>query len=364
MAMSVPAFGGHSHYRNDLVAVEAFLAARHYARFFVFNLCDTYLSSDGALGNYSGDRFFGCMQRVPFEDHGPPLLGEMLQLCSEATRWCRQHRRNVVAIHCKGGKGRTGVMVMAGWLSACCGSAECARMHVHVCLCGRSSAHLYTHTRMRACIDTQVAALLLWTGHRRSTQDALELFAMRRTDVFDPKRALQDAEDAEDARITCCGAKGRPRKNQGVDGPSQIRYIKYLEAVLYGQIDPHHAAPRLLSDFTLSCSPLASNPAGSAAGAAPWLLSWRVLCARSVVLDSRDCGVLKQHCFSSSSPGAATTRFPVQVEVWGDVRLEVYRHSSRSASSGRVLCLWYVSPSCGHAYDDVYVLCVRLPIEG
>ena len=118
-----------------------------------------------------------------------------------------------------------------------------------------------------ACMDTQVAALLLWTGHRRSAQDALELFARRRTDVFDPARALQDAEDADDAdansdnadestsacacvscasctraRIGWCGAKGRPRKNQGVDGPSQIRYIQYLEAVLYGQIDPHHAA--------------------------------------------------------------------------------------------------------------------------
>ena len=246
-----------------------------------------------------------------------------------------------------------------------------------------------------ACMDTQVAALLLWTGHRRSAQDALELFARRRTDVFDPARALQDAEDADDAdansdnadestsacacvscascaraRIGWCGAKGRPRKNQGVDGPSQIRYIQYLEAVLYGQIDPHHAAPRLLTDFALSSSPLAANPAGAAAASsgssarAPWLLSWRVLCARSVVFDSRDCGVLKQHCFSLSSPGAATTRFPVQVEVWGDVRLEVYRHSSRSVSSGRVLCLWYVSPSYWHAHDDVYVLCVRLPIEG
>ena len=153
--MSAPAFGGHSHYRNDLTTVEAFLAARHYARFFVFNLCDTYLSSDGALGNYSCDRFFGCMQRVPFEDHGPPLLSEMLQLCSEASRWCRQHRRNVVAVHCKGGKGRTGVMVLARWLSACCGCAECACMHacMHACACRvrvGTAARTYTHSRMRA----------------------------------------------------------------------------------------------------------------------------------------------------------------------------------------------------------------------
>ena len=151
--MSAPAFGGHSHYRNDLTTVEAFLAARHYARFFVFNLCDTYLSSDGALGNYSCDRFFGCMQRVPFEDHGPPLLSEMLQLCSEASRWCRQHRRNVVAVHCKGGKGRTGVMVLARWLSACCGCAECACMHacMHV-LVGSVWAQQRARTRTHACV--------------------------------------------------------------------------------------------------------------------------------------------------------------------------------------------------------------------
>lgn len=72
--------------------------------------------------------------RIPFEDHGPPLLCEMLQFCEQASKFMLKDPRNVIAVHCKGGKGRTGVLI---------------------------------------------ACLLLWTGHRRVAMDALELFTFR-----------------------------------------------------------------------------------------------------------------------------------------------------------------------------------------
>lgn len=42
VAMSAPAFGGHTAYRNDINVVSRFLSLRHYGSFFVYNFCDTY----------------------------------------------------------------------------------------------------------------------------------------------------------------------------------------------------------------------------------------------------------------------------------------------------------------------------------
>ena len=59
IAMSVPAFGGHSAYRNDIHVVSHFLSYMHYGHMYIFNLCDTCASSDGVLGNYNPKVFFG-----------------------------------------------------------------------------------------------------------------------------------------------------------------------------------------------------------------------------------------------------------------------------------------------------------------
>lgn len=73
IAMSAPALGGHKTYRNDCHVVSRFLSLRHYASFFIFNLCDTVNSSDGVIGNYHPQMFFHQVQRIPFEDHGPVM---------------------------------------------------------------------------------------------------------------------------------------------------------------------------------------------------------------------------------------------------------------------------------------------------
>ena len=76
--MSAPALGEHKAYRNDGHVVSRFLSLRHYGSFFIFNLCDTCLSSDGVIGNYHPQMFFNQVQRIPFEDHGPQLLLELI----------------------------------------------------------------------------------------------------------------------------------------------------------------------------------------------------------------------------------------------------------------------------------------------
>ena len=41
------------------------------------------------------------VQRIPCEDHCPPLLVEVVRFCEDVAAWMRRDSRNVVAAHCK-----------------------------------------------------------------------------------------------------------------------------------------------------------------------------------------------------------------------------------------------------------------------
>lgn len=119
---------------------------------------------------------------APPSNH-PSCAFSVHEECQEGASYLCRHPRNVLAVHCKGGKGRTGVMI---------------------------------------------AALLLWTGHRGGALDALQLFSFRRTQNYQPSLGLygEDGEGCEDSDEEMLLQKKNPkRRNQGVDGPSQVRYV-------------------------------------------------------------------------------------------------------------------------------------------
>jgi hypothetical protein len=95
--------------RNDMKDVRRFFEEKHRGCYMIFNLC--------AEKSYDAANFNGMFEHIPFLDHNPPTLRQLKHFCNVATRWCLQRHNNVVAVHCKGGKGRTGVMV-ACWLLA------------------------------------------------------------------------------------------------------------------------------------------------------------------------------------------------------------------------------------------------------
>ena len=159
IAMSLPAMGLSALYRNPLSEVARFLEARHGkpAGYTIINCCPEH--------PYPVDKFVsGEVVRFDIQDHTPPT---MEQFCEFLNLLHDIPEERLVAIHCRGGKGRTGSMCCA-WL-------------------------LYS----RMCVDAD---------------DALAFFALMRTELSLGKRRLQ-----------------------GVDTPSQRRYIHQLHALLSEQ---------------------------------------------------------------------------------------------------------------------------------
>lgn len=110
IAMGFPSSGREGLYRNPLPEVQRFFELRHPGRYRIYNLC-----SERA---YDGGDFLGRVARFPFDDHNPSQLEVIPRFCADAESWLSGHPDNVIAIHCKAGKGRTG-MIIACYLLHC-----------------------------------------------------------------------------------------------------------------------------------------------------------------------------------------------------------------------------------------------------
>jgi len=105
IAMGFPAVGMEGLYRNPRSDVKRFLEHKHTKHYKVYNLC---IEKSRA---YDPDVFDTRVSRYPFQDHQAPPLDMMGQFCTDVHDWLNEHEGNVVAVHCKAGKGRAGMMI-------------------------------------------------------------------------------------------------------------------------------------------------------------------------------------------------------------------------------------------------------------
>ncbi|TMS38813.1 hypothetical protein L596_005454 [Steinernema carpocapsae] len=106
IAMGYPATFVHEGlFRNTMLSTVIFLNIFHSGHFKVFNLRGEYI--------YDANNFEHRVSAYEMTDHHPPRLELMQPFCEEVHNYLISHPENVVAVHCKAGKGRTGVMICA-----------------------------------------------------------------------------------------------------------------------------------------------------------------------------------------------------------------------------------------------------------
>ena len=66
----------------------------------IYNLCSER--------SYDLEGLFDHVEVFPFDDHNPCALKLIERFCANADAYLAQDPANIVAIHCKAGKGRTG----------------------------------------------------------------------------------------------------------------------------------------------------------------------------------------------------------------------------------------------------------------
>lgn len=175
IATSFPSSGLWAWYRNPISRVSQFLDTQHPDRYKIYNLCSEK--------TYDTAYFHHRVERFMIDDHNVPSLQQMLDFAQSAKNWLNAHPENVIVVHCKGGKGRTGTMICV-WLV---------------------EAGIFT-----------------------SANQSLEYFGQRRTDMNVSK------------------------KFQGVETPSQSRYVGYYEVMknhLGGQVPT--SSPLLLRKIVI-----------------------------------------------------------------------------------------------------------------
>jgi phosphatidylinositol-3,4,5-trisphosphate 3-phosphatase/dual-specificity protein phosphatase PTEN len=107
VCMGLPADGVEAWYRNPYRDVLDYLDLSFGDKYFVYNLCSE------AEHMYPTDRFHGRVANFPFPDHHACPLAMLPAFIAHALGFLSGDPDRVVVVHCKAGKGRTGLM-------ACC----------------------------------------------------------------------------------------------------------------------------------------------------------------------------------------------------------------------------------------------------
>lgn len=105
IAMGFPSTGWEATFRNPLRQVQRFFQERHGDRYKVYNLCSER--------DYDLRGTFPLSERFPFDDHNVCPMEMLTVLVDSIAGYLQGDERRIVAVHCKAGKGRTGMVISA-----------------------------------------------------------------------------------------------------------------------------------------------------------------------------------------------------------------------------------------------------------
>jgi phosphatidylinositol-3,4,5-trisphosphate 3-phosphatase/dual-specificity protein phosphatase PTEN len=109
IAMGFPSEGAEAVYRNPIEEVQRFFQQRHAHKFKIYNVCSER-SYDHAKFEQIENGGLVCHD-FKWDDHNPPALETIGPMCDNMADFLATDPQNVVAIHCKAGKGRTGCII-------------------------------------------------------------------------------------------------------------------------------------------------------------------------------------------------------------------------------------------------------------
>ena len=151
---------------------------------------------------------------TPFEDHNPPSMRLIPRFCQAVHQWLTQGPLFVAAVHCKAGKGRTGVMVCCYLLHASHYPLEWQRKELRWVVEFYNRSVLFDHP---FCISIPFRPNT--AARPLSAEQVMEHYAQLRT-----------------------------FNNEGVTIPSQRRYVHYYDYQLCHGVEACEEVPlRLIS---------------------------------------------------------------------------------------------------------------------
>lgn len=145
IAMGFPSNHFEGIYRNRMSDVKRFFATKHPGHYKVYNLCSER--------SYSAKHFLNATASFPFDDHNPCPFQLLIKFCEDAQAYLDLDPANIIAVHCKAGKGRTGLVLC------------CYLQYSKECLSSQQALDFYAENRTKNGKGVTIPSQVRWVHH-------------------------------------------------------------------------------------------------------------------------------------------------------------------------------------------------------